>query len=129
MSDRLNPVDWDKVLFKPQRDWYSINCPVVKVTVLDETGSVIEENLARVSPVYQPLDHNSRYSPVIDEKVVKLDFEIGENGGHSNIPSVEVGVLKAGGWNDELAKQKLILEFQGFTQDKKFKDKRWSYTH
>ena len=112
-------VDWDKVLLQPQQNWYAKNCPVVKETVFDETGNVLEEKLARVSPAY---------SRAKGSRVVTLDYEVGSKGANTSTSGVDVDVLKIGGWNDDTAKQKHVLEFQGFTQDENNKDKKWSGT-
>jgi len=128
MVDRLNPVNWDKILLNPQPNWYSKNCPVIKVTVLDELGQTIEVKLARVSPVTEQINRFPPYGQVKESQVVILDYEIGSDGVNSSTSGIEVTTLKAGGWQNDMSKQKHILEFQGFTTDKNYKNKKWSNT-
>lgn len=128
MMDILNEVDWDKVLLRPQRNWYAKSCAVVRETILDETGNVLEEKLARVSPVHESLNRFPPYDQVEGSSVITLDYEVGSEGVNASTSGVEVDVLKIGGWNDEMAKQKHILEFEGFTQDVSHKDREWSNT-
>lgn len=126
LGDKLSSVDWDKILLEPQKDWYSKSCPVVKETVIGSDGQMLEQKLARVSPAHKVMD---RFPPHKQfGRVVTLDYEVGPDNVSTSTADVEVKDLKSGGWTGEAAGTKHTLEFQGFTKDEGYKDKKWSNT-